>query len=93
MNALEYRAEVEALRNEVRRLWLLNEALVDAGRELVRERDELRLKLASLGSPPEGVGFKITVSDSYVTPGSPDASRDGSGGSRPEDAQATKEKG
>ena len=84
------RSEIAALRHELRRLETMNEALLDAGKTVVRERDELRLRLASLGEPPPGVGFKITVSDSYVTPGDPDASRDGSG---PEDVQTTKEKG
>ncbi len=35
-------AETHALRQEVRRLDLMNQALIDAGKSVVTERDELR---------------------------------------------------
>lgn len=48
MNELEFQAETHALRHELRRLELLNEALIDAGKAIVAERDALRITVAEL---------------------------------------------
>ncbi len=42
MNELELMAETQALRHEVRRLEIMNQALIDAGNAVVAERDRLR---------------------------------------------------
>ncbi len=45
MNELEIQAEMQALRHEVRALEMMNQALIDAGKKVVAERDRLRLIL------------------------------------------------
>lgn len=44
MNEIEMVAETRALRHEVRRLEIMNEALIDAGKAVVDERNALRAR-------------------------------------------------
>ncbi len=66
MNELEALVETHALREEVRRLEVMSQALIDAGKAVVAERDELRARNKQLREALQHVVFVTPLnSDAY----------------------------